>query len=260
MLIIILVCIAAACWFWARPVHAPPPPSKLSHRGRDEINLINEAIAAGRKVSFRYEKADGTITWRTVTPRELRRLAIPELQRLVGVDVTIRKEGRLCMFGHCHLRGADRVFAIDRIQDLRLDELDDRASVLECPTNPTAARCYREPARGSHRTASPRTRWPLPASREKLLASFTIRPPSPLRAGQHTSSNHNSNWRAGRVRCYPALDNPLLVILRAILRDEKARLPRSQGRGRQLSRSWTVTRPACWVYMHNVIPALIVVR
>jgi HNH endonuclease len=84
------------------------------------IRLISEAIALGRDVHFRYEKYDGTITRRTVTPRELRKLSNSELKSLSGRDV-IRKEGRLCMFGYCHLREADRVFAIDRIRGLRFE-------------------------------------------------------------------------------------------------------------------------------------------
>jgi len=86
----------------------------------DHINLINEAIALGKDVHFRYEKKDGTVTRRTVTPREMRRLSIRELQALIGNDVMITREGRLCMFGHCHLRDADRVFAVDRMQSLSL--------------------------------------------------------------------------------------------------------------------------------------------
>jgi hypothetical protein len=86
------------------------------------IRLINEAIASGRDVSFRYEKTDGTVTKRTVTPRELRKLSTSELHKLLGSDGTISREGRLCMFGRCHLRGADRVFAIDRIQNLHLQQ------------------------------------------------------------------------------------------------------------------------------------------
>ena len=86
------------------------------------IGLISEAIAVGGDVHFRYEKIDGTITQRTVTPRELRKLSNLELKSLTDRDADTRKEGRLCLFGYCHLRRADRVFAIDRIRWLRFEK------------------------------------------------------------------------------------------------------------------------------------------
>ncbi len=99
----------------------PQKASSAPRPGTDRIYLINEAIVLGKNVRFQYEKKDGTVTRRTVTPRELRRLSISELQALIGNDGVISKEGRLCMFGHCHLRGANRVFAIDRMQNLSLE-------------------------------------------------------------------------------------------------------------------------------------------
>lgn len=113
MLILICASVAAAYCFWGR--------LRLTKKSALEIiNSVSEAIASGRDVRIRYEKEDGTVTGRTVTPRELRKLSILELQDLIGNDVEIRKEGRLCIFGYCHLRGANRVFAVDRIQALRL--------------------------------------------------------------------------------------------------------------------------------------------
>ena len=97
------------------------PVDDESHRALEiRISQINEAIANGSDIGFRYRKRDGTVTKRTVTPHEIRKLTIAELQDLVGRYGSIRKEGRLCMFGYCHLRRADRTFAIDRIQSLRL--------------------------------------------------------------------------------------------------------------------------------------------
>jgi 5-methylcytosine-specific restriction endonuclease McrA len=86
-----------------------------------KMALVNKAIAEKKDIHFRYRKPDGTITSRTVTPRELRKLSISELQSLIGRFIKIEKEGRLCVFGDCHLRRAKRTFAIDRIYKLRLN-------------------------------------------------------------------------------------------------------------------------------------------
>jgi len=111
MLVFILICIGIAIavyYLQGTPKSSP-----------DIANSIRSAIATGSDVVIQYEKEDGTTTSRTVTPREMRKLSILELQDLVGDDVKIRKEGRLCMFGYCHLRRADRVFAVDRIKEFR---------------------------------------------------------------------------------------------------------------------------------------------
>jgi hypothetical protein len=97
------------------------PVEDNSHRALEvRIRRINEAIANGGDVGFQYSKRDGTVTKRTVTPREIRKLTIAELRALVGRYDSIQREGRLCMFGYCHLRGAGRTFAVDRIRNLRL--------------------------------------------------------------------------------------------------------------------------------------------
>ena len=85
-----------------------------------KMAVINKAIAERRDVHFRYKKRDGTVTSRTVTPRELRKLTIPELRSLIGYHVKLEREGRLCLFGFCHLRQAKRTFAIDRMYRLDL--------------------------------------------------------------------------------------------------------------------------------------------
>lgn len=83
------------------------------------ILSINGAIASGKDVRFRYVNAKGVRTERKVSPYELRKLTVSELQKLTG-QKTISKEGRLCLFGFCHLRSADRTFAIDRITHLEI--------------------------------------------------------------------------------------------------------------------------------------------
>jgi 5-methylcytosine-specific restriction endonuclease McrA len=85
-----------------------------------KLALINRAIADKRDVQFRYKKRDGTITNRAVTPRELRKLSMAELRSLLGPKVKIEREGRLCLFGYCHLRRDKRTFAIDRMYKIAL--------------------------------------------------------------------------------------------------------------------------------------------
>jgi HNH endonuclease len=85
-----------------------------------KVECIHKALVQKKDVHFRYKKPDGTITNRTVTPRQLRKLAQSELKALIGRNVPIEKEGRLCLFGYCHLRRADRTFAIDRMYRIDL--------------------------------------------------------------------------------------------------------------------------------------------
>jgi 5-methylcytosine-specific restriction endonuclease McrA len=87
---------------------------------RKKVAYINQALTRRRDIQFRYRKPDGAITQRTVTPRELRKLSTSELQKLIGRNVKLEKEGRLCLFGYCHLRQANRTFAISRIYKLSL--------------------------------------------------------------------------------------------------------------------------------------------
>jgi hypothetical protein len=63
-------------------------PTKVQQR----IALINLALAQGVDVRSRYRKRDGTITKRTVTLRELRKLTVSELRNQLGKGVRI--EGR----------------------------------------------------------------------------------------------------------------------------------------------------------------------
>ena len=85
-----------------------------------KIELINKALAQRKDVHFRYKKPDGTTTRRTVTPRQLRKLTVQELQALLGKNIRIEREGKLCLFGYCHLRRAKRTFAVHRMQRLEL--------------------------------------------------------------------------------------------------------------------------------------------
>lgn len=85
-----------------------------------KVALINRAIAANRDVHFRYKKPNGATTHRTITPREVRKLTSMELSALLGSRTQMPREGRLCLFGYCHLRHEKRTFAIDRISSLSI--------------------------------------------------------------------------------------------------------------------------------------------
>lgn len=85
-----------------------------------KIEILNRAFSQRSDVRFRYKKTDGIITTRKVTPSEMRKLSIPELQSLLGKKVRIEKEGRLCLFGYCHLRKAKRTFAVHRMERIEL--------------------------------------------------------------------------------------------------------------------------------------------
>lgn len=86
-----------------------------------KIALLNDALAKRKNVFFHYKKPDGKVTKRTVTPRQMRKLSIIELQNLLGRKVKIEKEGKLCLFGYCHLRKADRTFAVHRMYKIQVD-------------------------------------------------------------------------------------------------------------------------------------------
>jgi HNH endonuclease len=60
-----------------------------------KITLINRALSQRKDIRFRYQKPDGSITQRTVTPHELRKLTVAELRTLVGRNAKIEKEGTL---------------------------------------------------------------------------------------------------------------------------------------------------------------------
>jgi hypothetical protein len=85
-----------------------------------KIDILNRALTQRKDIHFHYKKPDGTLTRRRVTPRKLRKLSVNELRTLLGKNVKIEKEGKLCLFGHCHLRHADRTFAVHRMQQIEV--------------------------------------------------------------------------------------------------------------------------------------------
>jgi hypothetical protein len=97
-------------------------PSAANSSLREKIETIQTAITQRRNLFFHYKKPNGATTKRLVAPRELRKLSIIELQALLGRKVPIEKEGRLCLFGHCHLRNEKRTFAVSRIYKLRITD------------------------------------------------------------------------------------------------------------------------------------------
>ncbi|MEY9756218.1 HNH endonuclease [Bradyrhizobium yuanmingense] len=91
-------------------------PSALEQK----IQLLSKALSQRKDVRFRYKKPRTPISNRTVTPRELRKLTIPELQDLLGRKAKVEKESRLCLLGYCHLRKANRTFAVHRMSKIEL--------------------------------------------------------------------------------------------------------------------------------------------
>lgn len=76
----------------------------------DRVQLLKNAIASGDDVEFMYRKpTDASYKKRRVTPRAL-----------VEIDHE-QDDGRtLCLNGYCHLRRAERSFALKRIKGLKL--------------------------------------------------------------------------------------------------------------------------------------------
>ena len=86
------------------------PPSPFERK----VAMINEAIAKNRNIQFRYKKRKGTrYIQRTVSP-----------YRLDRVQHNHQAGFTLCVKGHCHLRSADRTFALDdRMKGLKIIQL-----------------------------------------------------------------------------------------------------------------------------------------
>ena len=77
--------------------------------GSRQAPIIEDAIASGSDVVFSYKKpSDANYIDRRVTPAAL---------VYIG---HVRSAGRtLCVTGYCHLRGAERTFALRRMRNLR---------------------------------------------------------------------------------------------------------------------------------------------
>lgn len=76
----------------------------------DRVQLINAAIASGSDVEFLYQKpSESSYNKRKITP-----------QALVGWDHKYNDGQTLCLQGHCHLRDAERNFALKRMTGLKL--------------------------------------------------------------------------------------------------------------------------------------------
>jgi len=70
---------------------------------QEKLRLLHRAIDEGRRVHLIYRSRTSDLTERDVTPKEIRTYA-----------------GRAQLVGFCHLRGAERTFTVDAIQDIRL--------------------------------------------------------------------------------------------------------------------------------------------
>jgi hypothetical protein len=70
--------------------------------------MLKQAIDNKQPVYFRYQKADGTKTTRTIDPREFK-----------TVEWEMKPGQTLCIVGYCHLRKTDRTFAIKRMSGVK---------------------------------------------------------------------------------------------------------------------------------------------
>ena len=78
----------------------------------DRVQLLKNAIAAGEDVEFMYRKpTDGSHKKRRVTPRAL-----------VEIDHEHDNARTLCLNAYCHLRRAERNFALKRMKGLKLTQ------------------------------------------------------------------------------------------------------------------------------------------
>ena len=68
-----------------------------------KLSLIQDAIQQNKKIKLRYVNKEGIQTYRTVKPNEI-----------------IMYENTQCVAGSCHLRNAERTFAIRRILELEI--------------------------------------------------------------------------------------------------------------------------------------------
>jgi hypothetical protein len=76
----------------------------------DRVQLLQRAIAAGHNVEFMYRKpTDASHKKRRVTPRAL-----------IEFDHEQNDRQTLCLNGYCHLRHAERNFALKRMRDLKI--------------------------------------------------------------------------------------------------------------------------------------------
>lgn len=71
---------------------------------RKRLEAIRAAIEQHRLITFRYKKATGEVTARTIRPERF-----------------LDKQGTTCVVGYCYLRKADRFFAVRRISGLKIE-------------------------------------------------------------------------------------------------------------------------------------------
>jgi 5-methylcytosine-specific restriction endonuclease McrA len=90
------------------------------HLAERKVALIDKAIKDGRDVQFQYEKRNGDVSSRTVTPQQIRKLTPKDVRRPVGSHLDDKRNYRLGLLGYCHLRSEPRTFVIDRMYKLRL--------------------------------------------------------------------------------------------------------------------------------------------
>jgi len=83
-------------------IHLTQPNAPVQPLPLDE--LISDAIAADKRLKFYYTSKTGEKSVRTIKPRALKRF-----------------KGDLCVYGFCYLRNAERTFALDRMEEAKVE-------------------------------------------------------------------------------------------------------------------------------------------
>jgi len=95
---------------WLGKVHAG---AIKGNRYRDNLEVVNKALAKGQKIKFSYRNYEGKKTKRTIKPKRFIQPGEPYSDRSGYVK-------NLCISGHCYLRSADRTFTISKIRDAKI--------------------------------------------------------------------------------------------------------------------------------------------
>ena len=95
---------------WLGKVHED---AAKENRYRDNLELVNRALAKGQKIKISYQNYEGEKTERTIKPIEFVQPGEPYSDRSGYVK-------NLCIRAHCYLRRADRTFSISKIRNAKV--------------------------------------------------------------------------------------------------------------------------------------------
>jgi proteasome accessory factor B len=83
---------------------------------RDWLERLTDAVERRKRVRITYRRTDGSVSRRHVDPYGY-----------------AWRRGQWILVGHCHLRGAVRLFLLDRVQELALDPVDRKRPDFQIP-------------------------------------------------------------------------------------------------------------------------------